>query len=113
MIDAALAYASTGWPVLPLHTPNGKACDCGLGDACASPGKHPRLAHGLSDASTEPERVRKWWEMWPAANVGIAVPDGFVVVDIDGPGGVAALREAGVAMPPTAVARSGRGFHYV
>lgn len=57
--------------MLPLHTPAGDgSCSCRKPD-CGSPGKHPRTAGGLKDASTDPEAIRRWWRMWPDANIGI------------------------------------------
>ncbi len=83
MIDAALNYARRGWPVLPLHTVSDGRCSCGRDD-CGSPGKHPRTAHGVKDATTDEGRIRAWWSRWPEANV--AVPTGaetFVALDLD------------------------------
>jgi hypothetical protein len=113
--EAALAYAEAGWPVIPLYSPNGKACDCRQGDACRYPGKHPRPIHGLTEASTKLSIVDAWWRQWPEANVGIVVPKGFVVLDLDGAEGIEAIRAARLPMPPTATARTGRedGWHYV
>jgi len=82
-LAAALAYAARGWRVLPLHTPQpGGGCSC-RDRACASPGKHPRTMHGLRDATTDEEAIRRWWRMWPDANVGIATGDGLAVLDVD------------------------------
>jgi putative DNA primase/helicase len=95
LLDAALSYAAKGWPVVPLHTPTvRKQCDCGKPDEgegrCTSPGKHPRLTKGLNQASTEEDVIRKWWSMWPNANVGIRTGLGepphwgpLAVLDID------------------------------
>ena len=84
MINAAIEYARRGWPVLPLHTMNGDGrCTCGRAD-CDSPGKHPRTAHGVRDATTDEDSIRAWWAQWPQANV--AVPTGagtFVALDLD------------------------------
>lgn len=71
VLAAALAYVRLGWPVLPLHTPKDGVCDCGKREACESPGKHPRTMHGLDDASLDEDQVRRWWGMWPHANVAI------------------------------------------
>jgi hypothetical protein len=69
LLDAALTYASWGWPVLPL-VPGGKV---------------PATAHGVNDATTDPGTIRQWWAQQPQANVGIAAgrASGLVVADID------------------------------
>src|SRR6516162_1082533 len=59
-----------GVPVFPVHGTTGRRCDCGNAQ-CESPGKHPRTAHGLKDATTDPEQIRKWWMKWPTANLGM------------------------------------------
>ena len=68
-LEAALAYASWGWPVLPI-VPNGKL---------------PATAHGVHDASTDPDQIRKWFEGRDDLNIGIAAGSrsGLVVFDID------------------------------
>jgi hypothetical protein len=85
--DAALAYARRGWPVIPLHHLAAKAgagCSCPWPD-CGSAGKHPRTVHGLKDASTDPDQIRRWWTRWPKANIGVVTgkASGFIVLDID------------------------------
>jgi putative DNA primase/helicase len=74
--------AATGWGVIPLNAPVDGVCDCRRPD-CSSPGKHPRTVNGLHDATTDAGQIRKWWRMWPHANIGAVAPDGFVVVDVD------------------------------
>jgi|GEM_PF-554907 len=110
LLESALAIAATGWRVIPLHTPIDGACDCRRPD-CSSPGKHPRTKNGLSDATTDADQIRRWWGMWPGANIGAVVPDDYVVVDVD----VADLASAFAAdeLPHTATSRTGRGWHYV
>jgi Bifunctional DNA primase/polymerase, N-terminal/AAA domain len=81
-------YASRGWPVLPLHTVNGGACSCGDPN-CISPGKHPRSAHGVKDASVDLQQIRRSWEQWPEADIGLATGaiSGIVAFDIDSKNG--------------------------
>lgn len=69
MLDLALAYAARGWAVLPLLKGT----------------KKPATSHGFKDATTDPVSIRRWWSMYPDANVGIAtgIVSGIVVVDVD------------------------------
>jgi hypothetical protein len=84
LLEAALSYAARGWHVFPLHGIVDGACTCSYGE-CSSPGKHPRVRHGLHEATTDPDRITRWWRRWPDANIGIATGtgSGVVVVDID------------------------------
>jgi len=115
-LRAALEYASKDWPVFPLYAPRENGiCSCGKGD-CDKPGKHPRTTHGLNDATTDPEQIRKWWGRWPDANIAAKTgpESGVFVVDIDGPEGEKSLdtltKEHG-PLPETWQARTGRGQH--
>ena len=67
--------------MLPVHSVADGHCSCDNAE-CPSPSKHPRTKHGLNDASTQPDQVRLWWRQWPNANIGVAVPDGMVVLGI-------------------------------
>ncbi len=82
--EAAVAYARRGWPVFPLHTPEGDGCSCGKAD-CEHIGKHPRTQHGLLDATTDETTIREWWRRFPNANIGIVTGEksGLVVADSD------------------------------
>ncbi len=66
----ALAYASAGLAVFPLYTPVDGVCDCKDGKGCSNSGKHPRNAHGVSEATTDPKQIAEWWTRWPTANIG-------------------------------------------
>src|SRR5262249_10232780 len=107
LLDAALAYAQRGWPVVPLHFPVPKGrCSCG-NRGCGSVGKHPHTAHGLKDATTDPAQLRISWRDWPKANVGIVTgrESGLVALDVDprhGGNESLAELEARVPLPPTA-----------
>src|SRR4051812_4350020 len=81
---SALRYAAARIPVMPLHTVRpGGVCSCGAGPDCTSPGKHPRLRHGLSEATTAAALIRRWWQRWPDANIGLATGGVLDVCDID------------------------------
>jgi hypothetical protein len=58
------------------------------------------------------DQVDEWWRQWPDANVAIVtgVVSGLVVLDADGPEGVAALDALAVPRR-TWIARTGRGVH--
>lgn len=68
-LDAALTYASWGWRVLPVIAND----------------KRPATAHGVHDATSDPDQIRKWWSANPEFNIGIAAGEvsGIVVFDID------------------------------
>lgn len=114
-LQAALDYHALGWSVVPVHTvdDDGK-CSCRR-RACSSPGKHPRGSwrSSMHTRLTE-EQLREHWEQHPESNVGIVTGEisGIAVVDIDGPEGEEALRDAGLPQedwPDTPIARTGGG----
>lgn len=119
LLDAALRYASIGWPVVPLHTPTNGVCDCrdtfrkGAlvrpgGVNCSKPGKHPRTEHGLDDATTDEVRIRRWWATFPTANIGVDLK-GAGLVDI-APDSLEWQAEfIARGLPPTWSFRSGGG----
>lgn len=118
LLEAALAYARRGWHVLPLHSPRNRRCSCRR-PQCASPGKHPRTRHGLTEATTNPSAIRAWWRTWPDANIGLRTGrlSGLVVVDVDpGHGGeesLAELERRYGPLPETMAARTGGGGRHL
>ena len=94
-LDAALAYARRGLRVLPVHGVRDGRCTCGRPD-CAAPGKHPRTPHGVREATTDEATIRAWWRRWPDANLAVATGSGVIVLDADGPEGVASLQALGL-----------------
>jgi putative DNA primase/helicase len=122
MLEAALAYASAGWPVFPCNPTQGKG------------GKRPLVAGadkdeqgnaipktgGLWRASTDEAQIRAWWGKYPKALIGVPTGAriGLFVVDLDPRSGEcvdevrARLEDAVGPLPetPISVTQSG-GWH--
>jgi hypothetical protein len=114
-LTAAFAYARHGIPVLPVHEPAiGGGCSCDKGMRCDHPGKHPRLRHGLNDASTDLRQIELWWERWPHANVGLRTGIAMDVADVDTEEGWHGLCHLlGGEMPAGPQVRTGSGgWHF-
>lgn len=92
---SALELAGFGFGVFPLR-PHGKT---------------PLTTHGHLEATTEESRIRSWWQRWTQANIGLAIPGGLVVVDIDDLEALRRLKAEGRGLPATAKSRTGRGLH--
>jgi hypothetical protein len=101
LLAAALRYVARGLRVLPL----------------AKGGKVPLVDHGVHDASADVDVVRAWWRRWPRANVAIAVPPAWLVVDVDprngGDESLFALEAQHGELPATLVARTGSGGMHI
>jgi hypothetical protein len=120
-LDAALDCAARGLPVFPVYPiieARGRfACKCFYTIRCENPGKHPMTRHGLKDASTDPEGIRRRWYCAPDANVGIACSSECCVLDVDprhgGDAALDALEQKHGPLPITWTARTGGGgLHY-
>ena len=106
LLKSALEYAKMGFGVFPLYPK----------------GKNPLTQHGYLDATTDEKQIIAWWMRWPDANIGIAIGDKFVVIDLDveedrGINGYHTLmeweRENG-KLPETVMSITGRnGYHYI
>lgn len=99
---AARAYASMGWPVLPLVARE----------------KRPANRDGLTGASTDLNQIDRWWKQWPNANVALRTGDMFDVLDLDGPDGTLSLKltllETTGSMEyrhPGPIQSTGKGMH--
>ncbi|MCK0174785.1 bifunctional DNA primase/polymerase [Mycolicibacterium sp. F2034L] len=99
LLDAALRYATWGWPVFPLKPR----------------AKQPATRNGFKDATTDPDRVRRWWERHPDSNIGLPTGHTFDVIDIDVPAGPASFAQllADDAVPDVhgQVATASGGLH--
>jgi len=70
-LEAALAYARTGWPVFP----------------CRPESKEPATPSGFYDATVSEGQIRRWWHNDPQRNVAIATgAPGPDVLDVDNHG---------------------------
>src|SRR5262245_20144627 len=115
--QAALWFASKGFPVLPLHsvTETG-TCTCGRID-CPSVGKHPvsdLAVHGVKSATLSSDNIRAW-PYW--ANYGIDTTK-VIVIDVDVKhGGIERWREMchqpTRALPHTWETRTGSNGRHV
>jgi hypothetical protein len=98
LVDYALQYAARGWPVFQL-----------------SKSKKPfKGSHGFLDATTDLATIEEWWARRPGANIGLATGHGLIVLDVDGPEGLAELQALVTLhgrLPPTLSARTGSGAH--
>jgi len=117
-LQAALDLAARSWRVVPLHSPDGRRCDCHR-DGCPSPAKHPRINDWVRNASSAHADVERWWQQWPHANVGVATgpESGVVVLDIDprhgGDQELSRLCDEHELLPPgPACETGGGGQHY-
>ena len=67
-LEAALLYASMGWPVFPLQ-PRQK-------DKYA-------VSSWKNDCSTDEKQIREWWGRNPNYNIGLVTGNGLCVIDVD------------------------------
>lgn len=95
-IDWALAYAQKAqFPVFPVKVG----------------GKAPLTEHGFKDATTDAGQVRDWWTRWPKANIGIPIPAGHLVMDVDSDDALHMLKAQDLPLPSTVMAKTPRGRH--
>lgn len=88
-LDVVLQYAATGFPVFPLHSKrrNG-SCSCN-NPHCEQPGKHARVR----TATTNPGKIKEYWNRWPNAKIGLPMGTSFLAVVSEWSIGEKALRE--------------------
>ena len=92
--DAALDLAGRGWLVFPCR------------------GKTPLTENGFRDATDDPQSVREFWQRWPEANIGLALPKGVMVLDVDSEDALAELDHEHLDLPATLTVKTSRGYHF-
>src|SRR5688572_10515484 len=115
--EHALMYAGIGWKVFPVHEMTENGCSCSAGGDCDRPGKHPRTAGGLNEASSERVSIEGWWTRWPRASIGIATgrASKLTVIDADASGGkpgvvnITTLSAPHGGLPNTLITNTGGG----
>jgi putative DNA primase/helicase len=100
MKAVAIDYTKKGWQVFPL----------------AAAGKQPVTKHGFHDATTERSQIDLWWTASGRRNIGIATGErsGIVVIDLDGPDGLAEWQSIAAPHEPISTLTSltgGGGAH--
>jgi hypothetical protein len=101
LLEAALDYASRGWPVLPLR-PGNKVPDGAL------------VPHGLNQATDDLETVEGWFRASPKANIGLRTGVAFDALDVDTDGWrtLAYLVDENGCLPSGPVVMTANGAHY-
>ncbi|TNY38907.1 bifunctional DNA primase/polymerase [Thermomonospora catenispora] len=117
---AAKEYAALGWPCIPGARPlvdGDRACSCDR-IGCPDPGGHPVTAAWQIQATTDPEKIKRWWTDIPRANVILPTGRVFDVFDVPAAAGEMALAriaerysEPGPTSPVGPVAVVGKQRH--
>jgi hypothetical protein len=116
-LDAALVYVRRGLAVIPLHTVRYIAgqwmCTCNRRPCPDKAGKHPQQGYGLNHACTNENQARHAWEWIPDGNIGIVVPAGCFVAELDGTEGIGwwDARGGDTVTTRTTISGSGTGEH--
>lgn len=121
--DAAVRYATMGWPVCAGAFPPGRAqhadaqraCSCDR-VGCPAPGAHPVSPAWQTLASTDPALVARWWLATPAANVVLATGRVFDVLDVPahvGNTALARIERSGRRPGPVSLSTGDRAHFFV
>ena len=111
---AALYYGTClGERVIPLYTIKNGVCTCSAGPRCDKPGKHPIIENWQVYASSNPHRIRTWFNRDPAPNIGLL--QGWITdaLDVDDLAALAVLEAQIGRLPETVVQFTRRGRHYL
>lgn len=116
-LSSALAYANYGIAVFPCHHIEAdRECSCGK-LKCPSAGKHPIPKGWQAEATLDENEIRRMWQAYPDANIGVACGEGsgLTVLDVDGDLGRETLRDLELEhgeLPETPIAITGSGGNH-
>jgi KaiC/GvpD/RAD55 family RecA-like ATPase len=112
---AALRYAELGYRVLTVWPLENGRCTCEKGKMCKTPGKHPIMKGWEQKASTDPDKISKWFKRHPNAHVGIMPLEGHCIIDVDPRnGGKETIQKLiGNKVPKTVIQESGGGGYHL
>jgi len=109
----AVEMARQGFRVLPVNTIDVDGhCSCGNLN-CKTPGKHPHYPtapRGVLDASSDVDETRDRFALYHPLNVGWALGDGIVALDLDPRAGVDLTQDYGLGATNTEIT-GGNGEH--
>lgn len=105
-------YVSLGLNVLIVHGIFEGECTCGKPN-CSTPGKHPIHNTGVYGATTDLDWLTDQFEVFPHANIAIAMgrDSGILALDLDTPEAIAAINKMGV--PSTWKFTTGKGEQHL
>jgi len=86
VLPFALEMAAAGIRVFPLYGVADGICDCPDGSECRSAGKHPipsLTPQGVKNATTDRDKITKWFSKVPHANYGWAMGGELRLVGVD------------------------------
>ena len=117
-LEAAFHYSSLGYKVFPVHGFINGSCTC-CKSPCpqgSKPGKHPACTHGYKDATVDQGQITLWFSGQHWLNVGIALDEQTMGLDVDpAKGGLASLealeREHGPLPQTPKVLTGSKGSH--
>lgn len=120
-LEEAIKLSNLGWHIFPIWGVEVRhektVCLCGKNHEKSERdcGKHPISKHGYLDATTDQDKIKKWWTEHPKANIGVATGaiSGICVLDKDPRnGGNQSIIKYGDVPTTVEAVSGGGGGHY-